>query len=63
MTTPTLPPAVIVSLALYLLTRFLTLPHDSKEPPLIPSKIPVIGHVIGLFSPWDGVLLQDGVGH
>ena len=43
-----LPLVGAVSLALYLLTRFLTLPHDSKEPPLIPSKIPVIGHVIGL---------------
>lgn len=30
-----------------LLSRYINLPHDANEPPLIPSRIPFIGHVIG----------------
>ena len=44
----TLPLVLVVALSFYLLIRFLTLPHDAKEPPRIRPKIPVIGHVIGL---------------
>lgn len=43
--------AVLVS---HLLGRFLMLPHDPKEPPLIPSRIPFIGHVIGLLRHGSG---------
>ncbi|KAH8702815.1 cytochrome P450 [Phaeosphaeriaceae sp. PMI808] len=32
----------------WVLHRFLVLPHNPNEPPLIPSAIPIIGHVIGL---------------
>ena len=28
--------------------RYLEVHHDSREPPLVPQKIPVIGHSIGL---------------
>lgn len=38
----------------HLLGRFLMLPHDPKEPPLIPSRIPFIGHVIGLLRHGSG---------
>ncbi|KAK4038603.1 cytochrome P450 [Parachaetomium inaequale] len=37
-----------VVIVFYLLSRFLTLPLDPQEPPLVRSKIPFIGHVIGL---------------
>jgi hypothetical protein len=37
-----------VVIVFYLLIRFLTLPHDPQEPPLVRPKIPLIGHVIGL---------------
>ncbi len=44
----TLPLVVVVALLFYLLSCFLTPPHDAQEPPLIRPKIPLIGHVIGL---------------
>lgn len=31
-----------------LVNRFLIAKHDPKEPPLLPPKIPLVGHVIGL---------------
>lgn len=35
--------------AAYLLAnRYLIGKHDPNEPPLLPSKIPIVGHVIGL---------------
>ncbi len=46
----TLPVGVVMAAAFYFLTRFLTLPHDAKEPPAIQPKIPFIGHVIGLLQ-------------
>lgn len=35
--------------AVYLLAnRYLISKHDPNEPPLLPPKIPIVGHVIGL---------------
>ena len=31
-----------------LLEKLLNLPHDAKEPPLIPQSIPYVGHVLGM---------------
>ncbi|KAK5632008.1 hypothetical protein RRF57_007722 [Xylaria bambusicola] len=36
------------------LTGFVTLAHDSREPPLIPSRIPIIGHAIGVLRGGSG---------
>jgi hypothetical protein len=33
---------------LHIITRFLSPKFDSQEPPVIPQKIPFIGHVLGL---------------
>jgi hypothetical protein len=33
---------------LYLLGRYLSPQHEHQEPPLIPQRIPYIGHVLGL---------------
>ncbi|KAL2016806.1 hypothetical protein VTK56DRAFT_2975 [Thermocarpiscus australiensis] len=48
MTSPLLAVAAVAATVFYLLSRFLTPPHNPKEPPLIRPKIPLIGHVIGL---------------
>lgn len=32
----------------FMLDRFLTAPHDTREPPVIPQSIPFIGHVLGM---------------
>ena len=45
--------AIWISLALtaasyWLFDRFLALKQDPQEPPLIPPKIPLVGHLIGL---------------
>ncbi|KAL1644237.1 hypothetical protein SLS58_004517 [Diplodia intermedia] len=32
-----------------LLLRFLRVDHDPREPPLVPTKVPLFGHVIGLY--------------
>lgn len=35
--------------AVYLLANcYLTSKHEPNEPPLVPPKIPIVGHVIGL---------------
>lgn len=40
---------LLSSAAVYLLVNhFLIAKHDPKEPPLLPPKIPLFGHVIGL---------------
>lgn len=31
------------------LQRLLRVDHDPREPPLVPTKIPLLGHVIGLY--------------
>lgn len=41
---------VACSSILYLVKRYLELEHDPKEPPLMPQKIPYIGHVLGLIQ-------------
>ncbi|KAK4157557.1 cytochrome P450 [Chaetomidium leptoderma] len=48
MTSLLLPIVGVVAAVFYLLSCFLTLPHDPKEPPLIRPQIPFIGHIIGL---------------
>lgn len=45
----------VVILAFWFLSHSLTPSHDPKEPPLIPPKIPLVGHIIGL--------LRDGTGY
>lgn len=47
--------SVVVILTSYHIGNFLTISHDSREPPLIQPKVPHIGHVIGL--------LQYGTGY
>ena len=46
---------VAVSLALLFGLRLLQSPLDEREPPLIPPRIPVLGHALGL--------LQNGVSY
>lgn len=31
-----------------LLSKFFSLKMDPREPPLVPSKVPLIGHIIGM---------------
>ncbi|KAI0451595.1 cytochrome P450 [Xylaria acuta] len=39
---------VLAVIALIILDKVLTLPYDRKEPPLVPPKLPLIGHIIGM---------------
>ena len=34
----------------YLLDRFLHVPHDKAEPPLVPYHVPWIGHLLGILQ-------------
>ncbi len=38
----------IVAASAWLFNRFLAVKQDPQEPPLVPSKIPVFGHLVGL---------------
>ncbi|KAI9755372.1 MAG: Serine/threonine-protein phosphatase pp1 [Chaenotheca gracillima] len=38
----------LIAATIFLLGRFLSTGQDGREPPLIPPKIPVVGHLIGL---------------
>ncbi|KAL8940751.1 MAG: hypothetical protein Q9211_002132 [Gyalolechia sp. 1 TL-2023] len=38
----------IVAASSWLFNRFLAVKHDPQEPPLVPPKIPLVGHLIGL---------------
>ena len=41
--------AVATCLCLYyVIARFLGVRHDPREPPSLPQRVPVIGHVIGM---------------
>jgi cytochrome P450 len=42
--------AIAVATLLTAAHRFLSIDYDSREPPLIKSKVPYIGHLIGLFK-------------
>lgn len=44
-------PVVLALLAVVVvaLQRLLRVDHDPREPPLVPTKIPLLGHVIGLY--------------
>lgn len=50
MQTILLPGSIIAILTVYLFRRFLAVNHDPSEPPILPAKIPVIGHVIGMMK-------------
>ncbi|KAH8883488.1 cytochrome P450 [Thozetella sp. PMI_491] len=41
-------------LALCLLGRYLTLPHDAREPPLVAPSIPFVGHIYGMLNHGSG---------
>lgn len=45
--------AAAALLAFYILLRRLQARPDASEPPLIPSKIPLVGHLVGLI--WHGL--------
>ena len=40
--------SALVTIIYYLVERFLIVKHDAKEPPLLPHKIPFLGHAIEL---------------
>lgn len=46
--------AILFTACYFLLLRFLHLPHNPKEPPLIPQHIPFIGHLIGMLKSGSG---------
>jgi hypothetical protein len=46
----TVPAVILLSLILFFITRLSSPPMDPREPPLVKSKVPIIGHVIGLFQ-------------
>lgn len=45
----------IVAVCLSLLGHFINVPHDPREPPLIPPSIPFLGHIVGM--------IRDGSGY
>lgn len=40
--------AVLPPLLLHTLARYFEAAHDPREPPLVRSKLPLVGHVIGM---------------
>lgn len=39
---------ILITIILFVLTRLISPTLDPKEPPLLKSRIPVIGHIIGI---------------
>ena len=40
----------LAAVGVILLNRFMAIQHDSKEPPVIPQKLPYVGHIVGLIQ-------------
>lgn len=39
----------LLAVVIAALQRILRVDHDPREPPLVPTRIPIFGHVIGLY--------------
>jgi len=39
---------ILITMILFVLTRLISPTLDPKEPPLLKSKIPIVGHIIGI---------------
>jgi len=39
----------LISVVIIIVRRLLRVDYDPREPPLVPQRIPYIGHVIGMF--------------